>query len=290
VHWDLIRSIRLIRAIRNSINLNLKLVKLSLKKSVFLFLIVSTAFAAGPMENGETYFLKARYGLAVSSYKKALTYDLNDNNRANCWYMLGQSYLMMGDFKHSREAFSKITARYSKTEWLSDAYIGIGDVYYHEKKYDSAIKYYKKSMTSKYLAQHGSTVYYKLAKAYRALKQTTKAKSYEDIIRNKYSDSLESRISLQNKSRSSFSSASTTSKKYAVQIALSTRADFAQDCSKKYKKKGYDAYIEVTSSKGKTRYKILVGRYSSKEAAELLMKKIRAKEKIDAFVTIVSND
>ncbi|MCK5852042.1 hypothetical protein KAH27_03345, partial [bacterium] len=72
--------------------------KLSLKKYIplSLFLISYAAFAAGPMESGETYFLKARYGLAASSYSKALTYDINDNNRAKCWYMLGQSYLMMG--------------------------------------------------------------------------------------------------------------------------------------------------------------------------------------------------
>jgi len=95
------------------------------------------------MENGETYFLKGRYGLAASSYKKALTYDINDNNRANCWYMLGQSYLMMGEFKKAREAFVKVTSKYSKTEWLPWAYIGIGDAYYHEKKYSSAVTYYK---------------------------------------------------------------------------------------------------------------------------------------------------
>ncbi len=255
----------------------------------FLFLASIAAFAAGPMESGETYFLKARYGLAASSYKKALTYDINDNNRANCWYMLGQSYLMMGEFKNARYAFSKITTKYSKTDWLSKAYVGLGDAYYHEKKYSDAIIYYKKAMTSKYMARHGSTVYYKLAKAYRAINYITKAKSYENIIRSKYSDSLESRITLQNKGGSP-SSNSSSSKKYAVQVAYSTRADFAQDCSKKYKKKGYDSYVEVTSSKGKTRYKILVGRYSSKEAAEFLMKKIRAKEKIAAFVTTISDD
>ena len=245
------------------------------------------------MENGESYFLKARYGNAASSYKKALTYDININNRANCWYMLGQSYLMMGDFKKARDSYTKITVKYSKTDWLPLGYIGIGDTYYHEKKYDSAIGNYKKAMSSKYMAMHGSTVYYKLAKAYRGKNYITKAKAYEDIIRDKYSDSLESRISLLNKGRNSSSkstSYSASSKKYAVQVAYSTRADFAQDCSNKYKKKGYDAYVEVALSKGKQRYKILIGRYTSKEAAEFLMKKIRTKEKVEAFITMVSDD
>ena len=250
----------------------------------------ASAYAAGPMENGETYFLKGRYGLAASSYKKALTYDINDNNRANCWYMLGQSYLMMGEFKKAREAFVKVTSKYSKTEWLPWAYIGIGDAYYHEKKYSSAVTYYKKAMASKFMAMHGSTVYYKLAKSYRALKQTSKAKTYENIIRNKYSDSLESRITMQSKGNSGSARSASSSKRYAVQVAYSTRADFAHDCSRKFKRKGYDAYVEVTSYKGKTRYKILVGRYKSKEAAEFLLKKIRKKEKIAAFVTTVNNN
>ncbi len=260
---------------------------------IFFAVLVTSAFAAGPMENGEAYFLKARYGHAASSYKKSLTYDININNRANCWYMLGQSYLMMGDFKKARDSYSKVTTKYSKTDWLSVSYIGIGDAYFHEKKYDSAIMNYKKAMSSKYMSMHGSTVYYKLAKAYRGKNYITKAKTYEDIIRDKYSDSLESRISLHNKSRSSSSkstSYSTSSKKYAVQVAYSTRADFAQECSNKYKKKGYDAYVEVASSKGKTRYKILIGRYKSKEAADFLMKKIKTKEKVEAFVTMVSDD
>jgi len=255
--------------------------------------VFASAFArAGRMDDGEQYYLKGRYSAAAAAYKKALTHDMNEQNRANCWYMLGQSYLMLGDMKNARQAFRKMPARYSKTEWLAHAYVGLGDTYYREKKYNTALEYYKKSMSARHLSQHGSTVYHRLARAHRALKQTSKAKYYEDVIRKNYPDSLEARLILSGKGGAARAGSSSggSAKRYAVQISYTTRADYARDYARKFKKKGYDAYVDVTESKGRTRFRVLLGRYKGKEAAESLMRKIRKNEKIQAFVTTVSDD
>jgi len=249
--------------------------------------------ADGPMDTGEKYYLKGQYSSAITSYKKALEYNLNENNRAMCWYMIGQSYLVLGNMIKARHAYNTIRSRYSKTEWLAPAYVGIGDTYYRERKYSGALKAYESSMSKSYLVRHGSSVYYRLAKANRALKETSKANYYENVIRKQYPESLEARLLLSGRSGSSSSSSKTvkrttttsSSKKYAVQISYTTRADYAQEYAAKFKKKGYDAYVRVTSYKGKRRYKILVGEYSGHEAATALLKKLKKNEKVEGFVT-----
>ena len=259
----------------------------------FLLLFSLAAFADGPMDDGEKCFLKGQYSSAVASYKKALTYDLNENNRALCWYMIGKSYLMAGNMTEARKAFSTILSQYAKTEWLADSYVGLGDTYFREKNYSKAIGLYKNSMTRSYLSRYGSSVYYRLAQAHRGLNETSKASYYENIITTQYPDSLEARLLVSGKGGTSRSSAKTSTpsstassaKKYAVQIAYTTRADYAQEYAAKFKKKGYTAYVQMTTSQGKNRYKILIGEFSGREAAEAYLKQFKAKEKVEAFVT-----
>ena len=254
-----------------------------------LLLFSFAAFADGPMDNGEKYFLMGQYSTAIKSYQKALSYDLNQNNRALCWFMIGKSYLMAGNMTEARKAFSTILSRYAKTEWLADAYVGIGDSYFREKKYRKAIEMYKNSMTSSYLSRYGSSVYYRLARAHRGLNESGKADYYEKVIQSQYPTSLEARLLISGKggvSRPQTASETTApSRKYAIQIAYTTRSDYAQEYAAKFKDKGYTAYVRLTTYNGKNRYKILVGAFNSREAAEAYLGKFKAREKIEAFVT-----
>jgi tetratricopeptide (TPR) repeat protein len=252
-------------------------------------LLCAQTLLAGPMDDGEANFIKGEYAAAIASYRKALEYDLSEQNRATCWYMLGLSYLMSGNAPQARKAFSTILSRYAKTDRLADAYVGLGDVCFFEKKYDEAIKHFKNSMAAKYLGQHGSSVYYRLARVYRAKGDSSKADYYEGVIQKQYPDSLEARLTLQSGSGTARPAAagSSNSGAYAVQISYTTRADYAREYATKFKDKGYDAYVEIKSVKGARRYLVLVGKYSSYEAATAQMKKLKSKEKIDAFVTRV---
>lgn len=245
---------------------------------------------AGPMDDGEVLFLRGQYKSAIQSYQKALTYDINENSRAHCWYMLGQSYLLLGDIKQARAAFSTILERYAKTEWLPEAYVGLGDTYAHEGRHEQAIDNYKKAMSSAYLARSGSSAYYRIAKAYRALGQAGKAEPYENTIRKQYPDSLEARQLLLGKGAASppaSAAGPAGAQTYAVQVAYTPRADYARDAVAQYKKKGYDAYVDLVTANGANRYRVLIGRYQSREAADAMMRSFKAKEKSDAFVTAV---
>jgi len=245
---------------------------------------------AGLMDDGEASFLKGEYAAAARDYQKALEYDLSEQNRATCWYMIGLANLMSGNTSKAREAFGTILSRYAKTDRLAEAYVGIGDAYYHDGKYDEALKYYKDSMAANYLAHHGSSIYYRLAQTHRAKGERSRAEYYEKVIREQYPNSLEARLVLEGGGAAAQPPAgSSGGAAYAVQISYTTRADYAQEYATKFKKKGYDAYVEVKTVKDVKRYVVLVGRYESYEAATALMQRLKANEKIDAFVTRVGD-
>lgn len=252
--------------------------------STFAVILAATA-AAGPMDDAEKYYLKGLYPSAIAACKKALEYDMNKNNRAHCWYMMGQAYMLNGETKSARSAFSKILSRYSTTAWLADAYVGIGDAYFRDGDYRTAIAYYKNSMTRSYLARHGATVYHRLARAHRKLGETTRATYYESVIRKQYPHSLEARVTLAGGSAAP--APRQVHHVYAVQVSYTTRADYAREYAQKLKRKGYDAYVRIANANGRTRYKVLIGRYSGIEAANALMRKIKSRESTDAFVTRV---
>ena len=53
-------------------------------------------------------------------------------------------------------------------------------------------------------------------------------------------------------------------------------------------KKGYQAFITISSSKEKRIYKILVGKFSNREKAEMLSAKIKSAEGLQTFVTLLN--
>jgi len=248
------------------------------------------------MDDGERAYLARDYRTALDAYKKALTYDLNEENRARCWFMIGQAYLMLGNMRGARQAFSTIMSRYAKTEWLAHAYLGMGDVLYREKNYHDALAKYKNAMTSRFASQFAPSVYYRMALCHRALKQTSEAAKLEQMIRTTYAESLEARLVL-NTSKNAPTSASAAPRAapapaihYTVQVAFSPRPDLAADLAAKLKAKGYQAYVDRATVKNQTGYRVLVGRFQGREAAQALADKLASAEKLRGFVTTIRSD
>ncbi len=266
------------------------------KKFLILIFLISGIVFAGPMDDAERHFIKKEYSFAIDAAKEAMNFNISDENKARCHYIIGQAYLQRGMPQTARKTFDVIRLQYPKTTWLANAYVGIADTYYREKQYKKAIENYKKSMTSRFLNQAGSTVYYKLARSYRALKNEDSAKYNEGIIRKNYPDSLEAKLLLSGYSKSNStktSSKRTVSKSkkqssgenYAIQICYTPYKGAASNLANKYRTKGYTANVKATKYKGKARYKVLIGKYKSKSSAESLMKKLKKNGEKEAFVT-----
>lgn len=258
----------------------------------FCFVVILCAHlvhALGPMDRAEQFYLQGRYPEAIETARQALSHNLNDNNAARMWLLIGQSWLMQRNTAQARRAFATILSQYHRTEWLADAYVGIGDAHMHDKNYEEAIRFFENAMTQRYLAQHGAAIYYRLSRAHRASGNPERGAHFEQIIRRQYPHSLEARILLasgtQRHGGGSGPPQPQTRRVYAVQIAFTTRADYAQEYAEQFNRKGYDAHVRVTTSGGRQRFAVLLGRFAQKSDADALFRRVRTQEKIDAFVT-----
>ena len=75
--------------------------------------------------------------------------------------------------------------------------------------------------------------------------------------------------------------------RYTLQIASYQEKEMAEADIKKMKQRGYDAFVVASELPGKgTWYRVRLGSFSSKAAAEKLQKELRSKEGISAFLTI----
>jgi len=75
--------------------------------------------------------------------------------------------------------------------------------------------------------------------------------------------------------------------RYTLQIASYPEKEMAADDIKKLKQRGYAAFVVAFELPGKgTWYRVRLGSFSSKTAAEKLQKELRAKEGISPFVTL----
>ncbi|MBR5900787.1 SPOR domain-containing protein [bacterium] len=258
----------------------------------------------GEMDNGESYFLQKQYGRAVDCYRKALESKLNDNNRALCWLMVGRSYAQLGHYEDARISFMNIVNLYSKTDWLPEAYVGLGDINFKAKKYSEALKHYRNSQTATFMNRSGSRVLLKIAKTQRNLGNKKEAADCEARILKEYPKSLEARLLMKGGGTSSqaesapvkkttqTTSSSSASKpaakssgnsktQFAVQVSYTAKQDLANKYAAQLKKKGFSkAYVR----KGTKGYSVLIGNYATKSEAQSVCDKVRKSEKNDSYV------
>lgn len=276
--------------------------------AIALALLAQTAFA-GEMDKGETFYLKKQYGKAVECYRKALESKLNDNNRAICWYMVGRSYTQLNRYDDAKISFMNIVNLYQNTDWLPEAYIGLGDIEYKRKQYSEALKQYRLSQTDAFMKRSGSRVLLKIARTQRNLGNTKEASECEKKILKDYPRSLEARLILKgsvsssgkavkaetagstksavseksktsSQTSSAKSSSSSPKTKFAVQVSYTPKQDLANNYAAQLKKKGYNAYVK----KGSKGYSVLVGDFATKSEAQSVCTKIRKSEKNDSYV------
>ena len=74
-------------------------------------------------------------------------------------------------------------------------------------------------------------------------------------------------------------------KAWAVQVNAYPLERDAKSLAKKLKDKGYDAYVLPTSIKGRTWYRVRVGRLGTQEEAKALQEKLKAKENFTKSIT-----
>jgi CheY-like chemotaxis protein len=74
---------------------------------------------------------------------------------------------------------------------------------------------------------------------------------------------------------------------YSVQVGALERKEKAQILKKDFEKRGYKPFVYSTKIKGKDVHKVLIGKFEKRSEALSLMKRIKSREKLSAFVYTV---
>ncbi len=77
----------------------------------------------------------------------------------------------------------------------------------------------------------------------------------------------------------------TSQEHFSVQAGVFGERSYADSFARKLRGKGYSAYIEDSTEEDGTVYKVKVGRFTSREEAAALARKLKESEGVDGFVT-----
>jgi len=219
------------------------------------------------MEDVNTLFLKEDYSAFIRETETEVgRIKLARKEKKEVFYLMGLSYMKLGSFVKARASFSDILGMKGE-EFDEDAHIGIADSYFHEKNYVKAIKSYKTILNMYPESERLAGAYHNLGISYKAVKNTQKADYYLNKVKREYSSSFEA--------ESMASRPEKTENYYIVQLGAFRSLKNAKKLVRRLSRKKYDSYIQKIKSGGKTLYRVRGGKFSNKDYAMKLQRKLR---------------
>lgn len=209
------------------------------------------------LQKAWTYYLDSDYKRAVDVCRVVSKNKiLGEEGR----YIMGLSFLKLGDNKEARKNFSFVLDNYPKSGIKEDLFLGIADSYYLEKKFDNAEEYYVKLLRSFPSTGYTSMAYLRLGESQRKQGKWEKADaSFSKVVRE-YPLSLEAgRAKGFLKKKVSF---------FSIQAGAFSKKANAQKFCELLKKKSHKAYIDKIYKKDRLIYRVRVGKFRSRDKAQ----------------------
>lgn len=220
------------------------------------------------VEDVNILFLKGDYAALIRKTERVLPERrLSRNQKKEILYLAGLSYIQLGEFNRARDVFRNISEMRGDA-FEEEAYIGIADSYFYEKKYDAAIDAYETVLEMYPDSERASSIYYNTALCYGAKKNTGKANAYFRKVKKQYGESLEA-------DKIEYLQASKKTSYYIVQLGAFGNLKNAKKLLKKLKKKKYDSYIQKARKNGGVLYRVRAGKFSNKYYAKRLLRRLR---------------
>ena len=184
-------------------------------------------------------YLEADYNTTLGYCQKLLKSHKRSALRGEANLLAGLSLLKLARFSEARSYFNTIINQKAKSPLKEDAYLGLADSYYLEKNISKAKELYRE--TQMLFPDTGAA-----SMVDSRLKEIGKGKT---------------------KSLSSKSG-------YTVQLGSFKARSNASRLYRKFKKKGYSAYILEEKKGGKTYYRVRVGKFKTESKAKAFAKKL----------------
>ncbi|MDP3791666.1 MAG: SPOR domain-containing protein [Candidatus Omnitrophota bacterium] len=226
----------------------------------------------------EKLFMEAKYDRVVAEAGKLI--DAGAHGREELNYLKGLSLLQLNRYSEARQTFEYMVERYPRGKRAFDGYIGIGDSYFLEGKFNEAVVAYNEALKNFPDHKNSSIVYYKMGNSYQKLGINDKAREYLGRVKQAAPLSFEANMAaVPDEKLSPVKSGGISdvkiSGKYYVQVGYFRDKSNAQRMKDRLTQKGYDSSIETAYKLKMTFYRVKVGSYESAAEAEKTAKKLK---------------
>lgn len=217
--------------------------------------------------------LQDNYGKALEECR-LLERTANKSVQGDVLLAEGVCLTNLGDYAQARDVFKQATAE-AQGALLTELYIGIADSFFLQEDYDKAIDIYNQLLTKSSAKDYLAMLYYKLGKAHQKKSSWAQSDYYFNLLKRKFPASLEAKLVVQTQVGGNF---------FTIQVGCFTRQQNAQKLYDDLKVKGYEAYITPFESRGQTLYRVRVGEYVSRMAAEFIENQLKTRENLPTHI------
>ncbi|MFH1460732.1 MAG: SPOR domain-containing protein [Candidatus Omnitrophota bacterium] len=232
------------------------------------------AFAYSPkLDQAVKFMLEGKYYEALDEcYAQERTG--NNGLKAESLAIQGECFTKLGEYAQARDAYKK-GINYTSGDLQTQLYMGIADSYLMEYAFDNAISVYEQLLKNKNSSDHECALYFKLGKAYQKKSEWAQSKFYFDKLKRKYPNSFEASL---------IDKASVGGNFFTIQVGCFTREANAKNLYQDLKNKGYEVYITSLPTNGQKLYRVRVGEFVSRMAAEFEEEKLRTQEHLPTHI------
>jgi len=195
--------------------------------------------------------------------------------KAEALYLKGTCFMKLEEYEKARNIFKKALSK-TRGDLLTEIYIAIGDSYFMDKEYNKAISVYKQLADkaddkSNYLAG----IYFKLGKSFQKKSQWAQSKYYFDILKRQFPDSLEAQLTKKLSVGGNF---------FTIQVGCFSNKKNAEKLQNDLSRKGYDVFLTPFKANGQQLYRVRVGEFVTRLAAEHTERELRTREHLPTHI------
>lgn len=236
--------------------------------------ICVSGFCESPvLDKAWSCYLKSDYRKALDACRAISRKNiLGEKGR----YLMGLSFLKLGRQEQARENFEFVLKNYPNTRIRQELLLGIGDSYFLEGNFSQAERYYKQLLGSYSPSDYASMAYLNLGRALRRQGKWKEAQDSFNKVVSVYPASLEVREAKRYLLKDSF---------FSVQVGAFSKRENALNLRELLIRRGYNARIDKYYDKESLLYKVKVGKFDKKPAAEREAKRLKK----DGFAPRVVN-
>ncbi|MBP7055454.1 MAG: SPOR domain-containing protein [Candidatus Omnitrophica bacterium] len=225
----------------------------------------------------EKMFLQDRYEEVVVAADRLIRE--RSCRSGELYYLKGLSELKIGRYNRARESFNSVLCGRADSSKRFDAYIGIGDSYFLENKFDMAVKTYEDMLVIFPDEQNRAAVYYRLSDCYAGKGDSGKMQYYFDSAKlvaplafeagkapvAKVSGKIEEPKA--DKFNMGVEKKDTDIRRISIQVGSFKSKPNAENFASKLDGQGFDSHTEIARVGGGAVYRVRVGKFSSKDEA-----------------------